>query len=215
MVSPKRFLPPESEPWGRSVDQDLAQIKIDNAKALSEFTNAFKAINSSMKLVSKQIAELTALTTALEQQQNTLAAQQATLAQTVAGMVAIDYASVSEMGFGTALTDQDRAVGAIAVPAGYTRALVSVTVVAGARNSGANYDYLYASAVIAGVKSREMPNGAVSTGTAASFTSKVLLLTGLSGGSITVGARIHTQGAAWDVFGSNRVYVEASAIFLR
>jgi len=91
MVSPKRFLPPESEPWGRSVDQDLAQMKIDNAKALSESTNAFKSINSSMNLVSKQIAELTTLT-------NTLAAQQAQLTQTVADITALNSSRVSSEG---------------------------------------------------------------------------------------------------------------------
>jgi len=91
MVSPKRFLPPESEPWGRSVDQDIAQIKIDTAKALSDSTNAFKSINSSMSLVSKQIAELTTLT-------STLVAQQAQLTQAVADITALNSSRVSSEG---------------------------------------------------------------------------------------------------------------------
>jgi len=108
MVSPKRFLPPESEPWGRSVDQDIAQIKIDNAKALSESANAFKSINSSMRLISKQIANLTTLTT-------TLAAQQIQLTQSVADITALNSSRVSSEG------GQMSLAGAV-VPASWTTA---------------------------------------------------------------------------------------------
>jgi len=115
MVSPKRFLPPESEPWGRSVDQDITQIKIDNAKALGESTNAFKSINSSMRLISKQITDLTTLTTTLSAQQVTLAAQQIQLTQSVADITALNSSRVSSVG------DQMSLASAV-VPASWTTA---------------------------------------------------------------------------------------------
>lgn len=130
--------------------------------------------------------------------------------------IEVGQASAAETNFGTALTDQDRAVTTIAIPAGYTRALVMCVVTAGVMSSATTIDYLFLSASINGFKSRELYSLA-EPGQAAPpiTTSKSSLLTGLSGGVITLAAAIHSQGNAWAVNVSSRAYVEAQAIFLR
>lgn len=134
----------------------------------------------------------------------------------LAAPLEVAYASAAETNFGTALTDQNRAVTTIAVPAGYTRALVMCFCAAGVINSEPNPDFLYLSASINGVKSRELyseaPGGKASPPIT---TAKSTTLTGLSGGNITLAAAIHSQSAAWAANPISRAYVEAQAIFLR
>jgi hypothetical protein len=131
--------------------------------------------------------------------------------------IEVGQASSAETNFSTALTDEDRAVTTIAIPAGYTRALVFCIVTAGVINSASSLDYLYLSASINGSKSRELYSQANANSAAPPITtSKSSLLTGLSGGGvITLAAAIHSQGNAWAANVASRAYVEAQAIFLR
>jgi hypothetical protein len=130
--------------------------------------------------------------------------------------IEIGQASASETNFATALTDEDRSVTTIAVPAGYTQALVLCIVTAGVINSSGSIDFLFLSASINGSKSRELYSQAPAGGAAPPITtSKSSLLTGLSGGVITLAAAVHSQANAWSANASSRAYVEAQAIFLR
>lgn len=134
----------------------------------------------------------------------------------LANPVKAGYASQGEVGWGTSTVNQTRAAVGIAVPAGFSQALVYLTTAAGAVNDTPNADYLFLASSIAGVEAGEMPALAGgNSGFATVTTAKSSLLTGLSGGSVQVAARIHTQGAAWAANGTNRAYVEALAIFLR
>lgn len=134
----------------------------------------------------------------------------------LASPVDVGQTSASETNFGTALTDEDRAVTTIAVPAGYTRALVLCIVTAGVISSAGTIDFLFLSASINGAKSRELYSQAPAGGAAPPITtSKSSLLTGLSGGVITLAAAVHSQSNAWSANASSRAYVEAQAIFLR
>ena len=129
--------------------------------------------------------------------------------------VSIAQTSNGETNFAITTSDVARASTTIAVPAGYTQAHVFAVCNVGAINPTTVSDFLYSSTVIQGVASREVfgyvaPNN----GSVAVTTAKSAVVTGLSGGVITIAVNIHA-GAAWAAHSSNRAYVEAQAIFLR
>jgi hypothetical protein len=117
--------------------------------------------------------------------------------------------------FALTTTPQTFALATIPVPSGFTTALVFVVCTVGGINPNATSDFLYSSAIINGALSNEV-FGYVSAsgGSVAVTTAKSDILTGLSGGSVSVAVSIHT-GAAWAANSANRAYVEAQAVFLR
>ena len=129
--------------------------------------------------------------------------------------VAIDNASAAETGFATATSVQNRAVTSIPVPAGYSQAVVFAVVNVGAWNGGAVTDFLYITVAIAGVGSRENVVGVAPSGWGATSTAKTTMLTGLSGGTISLSTEVHTGSTAFAANAINRAFLEATAIFLR
>jgi len=130
--------------------------------------------------------------------------------------VQFGQSSTIDTNFPLEFTDVEFASGSIPIPAGYTRAQVTVIAVGGAINPNASSDFLYAKAIINGVASRQIFGYvAANNGSVEVMTAKVSFLTGLSGGNITVGMMLSTQGPSWTANPSNRAFVEASAIFLR
>lgn len=79
-VTPNRNLPPEAEPWGRWVEEQLRNGSMGLIRADEDATNSFKGINGALTQIGKQIAALNNVTSELAAQQVTLAAQQANLA---------------------------------------------------------------------------------------------------------------------------------------
>lgn len=224
MVSPKRFLPPESEPWGRSVDQDLAQIKLDNAKALGESTNAFKAINSSMNLVSKQIASLTALTATLAAQQIALSAQQAELANVVAAqtealksVVTPSWFYLSASNFGTpAASMVARATTTLTTPAGFTKAIVTANSFVVMTNTTGGVAIMQGQASINGVGGPSpIDQDIVPSGQGVVAAAYSSLVSGLTGGStFDVSSRVYTP-SAWGADATNRAVINGTVIWFR
>jgi hypothetical protein len=134
----------------------------------------------------------------------------------LANPVAFGQSSTVSTNFALAVTETTFAAGTIPVPAGYTKAQVTIIAVAGALNPNTTSDFLYATALINGVASRQIFGYvAANNGSVEVMTAKVSFLTGLSGGNIDVAMSLSTQTAAWASSGSNRAFVEASAIFLR
>jgi hypothetical protein len=130
--------------------------------------------------------------------------------------VQFGQSSTIDTNFALAFADVEFAAGSIAIPAGYTRAQVTVIAVGGAINPNPTDDFLYAKAIINGVASRQIFGYvAANNGSVEVMTAKVSFLTGLSGGSITVGMMLSTQTGSWAAQATNRAFVEASAIFLR
>jgi hypothetical protein len=117
--------------------------------------------------------------------------------------------------FALTTSPQTFALATIPVPSGFTTALVFVVCTVGGINPNATSDFLYSSAIINGALSNEV-FGYVSAsgGSVAVTTAKSDILTGLSGGSVSVAVSIHA-GAAWTANSANRAYVEAQAVFLR
>ena len=103
---------------------------------------------------------------------------------------------------------------AITVPVGFSRAIVQCTADVSSVNGSGAGGYLYAAASIAGISGAEtytfVANG---VGAGISATS-IRSLTGLSGGTIAVAARVRAA-AAWPGNPGNLATVNAIAVFLR
>ena len=102
--------------------------------------------------------------------------------------------------------------GTIAVPAGYSRALVICNVSIGGTNSTGGPDNIYAAAEINGVQPVAIASGAANGYAMSVGAAYARSLTGLSGGTIAVKAWGATDVAGWT--GGNG-HVSAVAIFLR
>jgi len=127
----------------------------------------------------------------------------------------VDSASASVTNFATTASDVNVVTASIAIPAGFTQALVYASAIAGVYNGGAVYEYLYLSVLIAGVaSSRDNTDGAAVGYYASTNTAKATHLTGLSGGSISLAGSLRTDSAV-AANATNRAYLEAIAIFLR
>lgn len=103
----------------------------------------------------------------------------------------------------------------ITVPSGYTQALVMNGVSGGGTNNGAGGDYIYVSSDINGSGGGETPTYAAAGYYASASAFGIRTLTGLSGGSITVGVRVRTGVGAWAAAAANVVNVNALVIFYR
>ncbi|OIQ84056.1 hypothetical protein GALL_341360 [mine drainage metagenome] len=121
----------------------------------------------------------------------------------------------SETGFGLTSTPTNRAASTIAVPAGYTRAEVHVTVDATAINTALS-GLLIVSASINGITGGENSGGPVPNSYYANASaSAIRTLTGLSGGNITVATAVHCDAGTWPANANNIANCNASVVFLR
>lgn len=113
-------------------------------------------------------------------------------------------------------TSTVRAFVTITVPAGFTRAIVLANATAAGTNSGTAADYLYVSAVVAGVNGGELYSSAapgLGVGLTAPFSPT---LTGLTiGQTITVGVATRAGSATWAAATANQASIAATAIFLK
>lgn len=109
-----------------------------------------------------------------------------------------------------------RASLALTVPAGFTKAIVIANAAAMGTNSGTAQDYLYASAVVAGVNGGELYTSAPA-GVGASVSAQFQpTLTGLTGGdTITVSVATRAGSATWAAATANQASIAATAIFLK
>lgn len=230
---PRRNLPPVSEPWGRSVDDDLKALQQSNERLVQDSLNSFKMVNSTMKTFAAQIESLNTLTTelaaaqatltatqaTLSAQQATLSTQQSTLTATVAELTRVSGLQVtgasasnvntSPIGIGNG----GNYVGAsTVVPAGFTRAVVSAQ--SSMRIVGAAGMAAYLAVNINGSVGGQFPVFGESNGSATTAASvgHAATLTGLSGGqTITVWARTTSVTGVSGAYISNT----ASFIFLK
>lgn len=133
----------------------------------------------------------------------------------LANPVSPGSAGLTQQNFATTTAGAVYAQASIAVPAGYTQALVMNGVSAGATNSGAATDFLYVAASINGAAGGEQPSqtGAGAYGSGSAFA--IRALTGLTGGSITVECRLRTGSGAWAAAAGNTANVNALILFLK
>lgn len=136
-TTPRRNLPPEAEPWGRYVDDELRALNGAVNRLAQDNKNAFEQVNSTMRQVSKQL-------TAISNAQTDLAAKQAVLEDLLETQNVGDASWNSTMNFPLTPTWTNLAACSLTVPAGYTsfsfQAIGSVI----ARNDTGATNYLYA-----------------------------------------------------------------------
>lgn len=122
---------------------------------------------------------------------------------------------LSQNNFATSVAGDVFAQTSVAVPTGYTRASVICMVVAGAVNNTGAVDYLYAASCINAINGGETPEQAnASGGYASTAANGIRTLTGLSGGSITLGCFVRT-GASWAANTANFANMNAFIYFQR
>lgn len=120
-------------------------------------------------------------------------------------------------GFAVTTTATKRAQATMTVPAGFSQALVFCFVNGAAFNDTAAMDFLTVQAAVNGVTG----GGVIATTDTGEFSTTVTAvrastLSGLSGGdTVTAEAWCASQGAGWSAFGSNFVFINAFAIWLR
>jgi len=64
-TTPANNLPPQSAPWGRSVEKRLQQTEFDNAKSFQDIENNFRQLTSTVKQLQGQVEVLSEIITAL------------------------------------------------------------------------------------------------------------------------------------------------------
>lgn len=128
----------------------------------------------------------------------------------------ISTAGVSQNNFAVTTAGNVFASATVVIPAGYSRADIQCSVVAGAINDTANADYLYVASSINAVGGTETPQAASGAGGyCAAPANGIRSLTGLSGGTITVGCAIRTNTAGWSANASNFANMTALVFFRR
>lgn len=91
---PQSYLPPNSQPWGRYVEESLATLERGTSINGQNSNNNLRQLNSSVQLLSQQQQALEVQQGELEDQQAALAAQQAYLA-TFTSYISSDPSAVS------------------------------------------------------------------------------------------------------------------------
>lgn len=134
----------------------------------------------------------------------------------LANPVAFGAYGGSSVGWAVSTTAAAVKSGTIAVPSGYTRALVMCNAHASATNTSASYDFLYTSARIDASGGGPLFNLAAPGSQTYSGSSAIRTLTGLApASSITVACQVNSSVGNWTAAGSNAATVDAIAVFLR
>lgn len=101
----------------------------------------------------------------------------------------------------------------MSIPDGFSNALVFSTAHASVHNTTATNEYFYVGARVNGVLPAMMLSPMPANGYATSSGSTTRILTGLSGGTITIDVLVHSEFATWTASGSNIASIDAFALF--
>lgn len=234
---PTRNLPPQAEPWGRAVDNQLATISRTNDKQAQDTGNALSAINGTLTRLGEQVSEIRTIADALvvqqatleaqqaqlQTQQTTLSNQQAQLAQTVSelqtvvnGMISPATQQNATGGFTITGTSTATNVLSFDVPSGYTRALVVAMAGVTVHNTAAIGGYVYSRLSIDGTLSGEAFTGVVDNQFSQVSVQSSRLFSVTPGGSFEVAnlARNNSTAGNWSD-PANGARLVAQVLFLR
>lgn len=232
---PTRNLPPQAEPWGRAVDNQLATISRTNDKQAQDTGNALSAINGTLTRLGEQVSEIRTIADALvvqqatleaqqeqlQTQQTTLSNQQAQLTQTVtelqtvvAGMIRPTSQQSTSGGF--VITGSIAANDSISftVPNGYTRAVVIAMSGVTAQNTSATSGFVYNQILVNGLSQGEAYTGIASGAYSMVSVQSSSYISVTPGSSLVVESWLRNSPAAtWA--GSNGGRLVAQVLFLR
>ena len=193
-VFPARNLPGEAEKWGRSVEEEVKKLREQQeiTNQLLAGSNRFTASTSAN--LSDQIGDINAI---------------------LGRLVTTLPISVSTTGsFGVTTSYAVKNTVSVTVPAGYTKALVSVMGWIAAVNNSAAEDAFYAVLRLDGVYGESSYLSVGTSTTAAAAVGLSDALTGLSAGdSITVEVSGKTSVGTWSSSASNKASIQGFALF--
>lgn len=213
MVRPKNGLDPASQPWARDIESSLDSLATGADQLKSYVGLTLNSINSTLKRLGDTLNEVAAQQSTLTAQQTALADQLAAINDLIGAQVYIASVGGSDTGFTLNTSTTLAGTQSITVPSGFTRAIVHVTTDLSAVNNSGGVAYMYCAGSIAGIaggQSFTLVSAGSGESTAASA---IRSLTGLSGGTISVGASVNTGSGSWT--STRQVNVNAIAVFLR
>jgi hypothetical protein len=127
----------------------------------------------------------------------------------------VSTSGVSQNNFSLGPSSTVYAGGTVTIPAGYSKASVLCMVVGGGMNSTAGLDYVYVAASINGVAGGETPQSTDAGRYATASANGIRSLTGLNGGTITLGCQMRTNGGTWTASTSTFANMNAVIYFTR
>lgn len=202
------------DPWAATVAQEFTAQEPNTFRRLAQILAANK--REMFDIRASVLANVSDVVADLRAKQADLEAQNVQILALIADTVRGAQAGTWVLNFPVTTTLTAVITRTIAVPAGFTNALVFASAHVFAQNTTAAPDYLYAAAQIGPVVGpAEIPTvgsaGAFITAAASSSTS----FTGLTGGTITVATMVKSLTAAWTAMASNIASLDVIAIFSR
>lgn len=217
MTTPHNNLPPESQPWARSIEAQLRGLQTTQTTHESRTGNTAAGLQGTLRRIAEQIRGLEEVTQGLVEVTNTLTAQQAVLAgeiarinSLVAGQVSFGIApTATSSGWATSSSMTTRASSSIGVPGGYSQALVFALASMHFMDTSPNGGWVRA--VIAGDAGQEMGGLAnLSLGQSSSHT-RVMAV---SGGAISLECQVQSSAGTGGMSG-RIAQVSGFALFFR
>lgn len=221
MTRPNDNLPPGSQPWKRSIEEDIRQLQVAQQRgdqldglSLSGLTQSLRKLGDQVQVLQQQQATLTAQQAQLTNVVNNLSAQVARIDSLVNAQVYPISASPatatgwSVSGSGVFSTKASTSIG---VPAGYSQAIVMASGSVTYQTPGPTNRF-DVRAGVGGAWGPNLPN--LSEPVGCSSASYTRTYTGLSGGSISLDIQVAVavpEGAS----AANTATVTGFAIFLR
>lgn len=188
-------LPPEAMPWARDRDERLAKLEREMARRTNNEANTNASQNSSMNLLSKQVAAL---------------------AVAIDSTIAPSFNQNGTNNFDITTTSSTVETVTFTVPDGYTRAMVFATAEGMGVNGTASGDYLYVQANVDGIAGGELYSYA-GPGIAVGLSALLYWeLSGLEGGdTFPVSTQVRSGNALWPQNVANAANIYALVVFLR
>lgn len=149
---PNNNLPPESQPWGRSIEAQLRELQTTQTTHETRTGNTAAGLQGTLRKISEQIHALeevtqglVEVTTTLTEQQATLAAQQVRILELIDTQIELIDAGANDPGVGFSTAWENRALWSAPIPAGgYTKVTFSGASVASCYNPTGNSVYIIA-----------------------------------------------------------------------
>ena len=201
-IIPESGLGPQNSQWRRWVERSITDLKRSLKAFRADIANSFKAVSSSMELLSRQVGGLGDAVDDIN--------------DLIGSTISVDYDRTRTADMVIPVESTKVAWSTFYTPAGYSQVLVTVTAVGMAKNSTPYVGHIYLKVFIDGVAHGEVlaraEPGAIANLTGAGASK----LTGLTGGqSFEVAAFMRASTGAWASSSFNGVNLYTQVLFLR
>lgn len=198
-VRPPQNLPPESQPWARSIERDLEALQSRNVSTDLTQNNTLKGLATSLRNLGGVVQALEAQQEQLTEQQGVLAAQQTQILQLLDNL--LGYTSIDKGGYSGNLAPGSGWItvgsGELILPGGATSALVYTTVNSSLTGVGSGSLFVSGNTrcVIGGQAGRSQILETYSNGGPANATASQTRILDTPGLSINIEAQVRVNGS--------------------